>query len=125
MLDIDNFKRVNDTYGHQVGDTVIISLSNILRNNIEQYASGVFSGRWGGEEFMLLLPGFDSIQSAKVAETIRKLFSEHKYPSAPSQTVSIGVTQARKGEDLDTLCTRVDTALYKAKTTGKNKVVVI
>jgi diguanylate cyclase (GGDEF)-like protein len=125
MLDIDNFKRVNDTYGHQVGDTVIISLSNILRNNIEQYASGVFAGRWGGEEFMVLLPGFDAIQSASVAETIRRLFHERKYPSAPSQTVSIGVTQARNGEDLDALCTRVDTALYKAKTTGKNKVVVI
>jgi diguanylate cyclase (GGDEF)-like protein len=125
MLDIDNFKRVNDTYGHQVGDTVIIALANILRNNVEQYASGVFSGRWGGEEFMVLLTGLDALQSARIGEEIRKTFHSHRFPSATNQTVSIGVTQARVGEDLDTLCTRVDTALYKAKTTGKNKVVVV
>lgn len=125
MLDIDNFKRVNDTYGHQIGDTVIIALSKILRNDIEKYAPGICSGRWGGEEFMVLLPGCNKEQAAAIAEMIRRQFADLAFPSAIGQTVSLGVTQAYDEEDLDTLCTRVDTALYRAKKTGKNRVVII
>lgn len=125
MLDIDNFKRVNDTYGHQIGDTVIIALSKILRNGVEKYAPGTCSGRWGGEEFMVLLPGCDKEQAASIAEVIRRRFADLVFPSATSQTVSLGVTQAKADEDLDTLCIRVDTALYQAKKTGKNRVITM
>ncbi|MCM1524994.1 MAG: diguanylate cyclase [Ruminococcus sp.] len=121
MLDIDNFKKVNDTYGHQTGDTVIRSISDILRKD---NGSGGFSGgRWGGEEFMLLLPNTNLPAAADVAESIRRAFEETKYPDIPSQTVSVGVTQARCDDTIDSLCTRVDSALYKAKQTGKNRVV--
>ncbi|WP_298481590.1 diguanylate cyclase [uncultured Ruminococcus sp.] len=125
MLDIDNFKRVNDTYGHQVGDTVIIALSKILRSDIEKYAPGACSGRWGGEEFMVLLPGCDSKQAVSIAEMIRKCFADTAFPAATNQTVSLGVTQAKDDEDLDALCIRVDSALYQAKKTGKNRVNVM
>lgn len=122
MLDIDNFKSVNDTYGHQTGDTVIRSISDILKKD---NGSGGFSGgRWGGEEFMLLLPNTNLPAAADVAESIRRTFEEIKYPDIPSQTVSVGVTQARLYDTIDSLCTRVDSALYKAKQDGKNRVVI-
>lgn len=121
MLDIDNFKRVNDTYGHQTGDAVILSISGILRGD---NGSGGFSGgRWGGEEFMLLLPNTNLPAAVDVAENIRRTFEEIEYPDIPSQTVSVGVTQARLDDTIDSLCTRVDSFLYKAKQSGKNRVV--
>lgn len=121
MLDIDNFKKVNDTYGHQTGDTVIRSISDILKRD---NGSGGFSGgRWGGEEFMLLLPHTNLPAAVDVAENIRRTFEEIEYPDIPSQTVSVGVTQARLDDTIDSLCTRVDSFLYKAKQSGKNRVV--
>ncbi len=123
MLDIDNFKQVNDTYGHQEGDTVIIALSDILRNKHLQKSGEYSSGRWGGEEFMMLLPDAKLSTATLVAELIRKCFAETVFQNMRSQTVSLGVTQARSDDTIDTLCTRVDTALYKAKKSGKNRVV--
>lgn len=125
MFDIDNFKQVNDTYGHQEGDTVIIALANILNNERAIYTERLSAGRWGGEEFMLLLNDTDVSGAALIADLIRQCFENTSFPSVRTQTVSIGVTQAREDDNIDTLCTRVDTALYKAKKTGKNKVVVI
>lgn len=125
MLDIDNFKQVNDTYGHQEGDAVIKALSHILRNNKAPYMQKVSSGRWGGEEFMMLLHDTDSSTAAIIADLIRQCFENTAYPVARMQTASLGVTQVRADDTIDTVCSRVDTALYKAKKTGKNKVVVI
>lgn len=125
MIDIDNFKQVNDTYGHQEGDSVIIALSDILRNGQPPYTKSFSAGRWGGEEFMLILYNTDLSLASHVAELIRQCFSNTAFPLAKSQTVSIGVTQARVEDTSDSLCTRVDEALYKAKKTGKNKVVAI
>ena len=124
MLDIDNFKQVNDTYGHQEGDRVIVTLADILRG--EQMQSAQYSaGRWGGEEFMLLLPHSGLEEAAETAEQIRKAFSATDFETIPSQTVSVGVTQVRPNDTTDTLCTRVDAALYQAKQTGKNRVTVL
>lgn len=125
MFDIDNFKQVNDTYGHQEGDAVIIALADLLNNEHASYTEKLSAGRWGGEEFMLLLSDTDVSAAALIADLIRKCFANTGFPVVRTQTVSIGVTQATQGDDIDTLCTRVDTALYKAKKTGKNKVVVI
>ena len=124
MLDIDNFKKVNDTYGHAEGDVVIIALADVLR----KAAAGVkdaYSGRWGGEEFMMLLQHEDARQAAAIAEEIRKAFAAITYKTALPQTVSIGVTQATRNEDYDIVCTRVDKALYTAKADGKNRVVIL
>ena len=125
MLDIDNFKQVNDTYGHQEGDAVIVGLANILQNGEALYRQRVSSGRWGGEEFMMLLYGTDVSSVAFIADLVRQCFGNTSFPVARPQTVSLGVTQALEGDTVDSLCLRVDMALYKAKKTGKNKVVVL
>ncbi|MDE7477976.1 MAG: diguanylate cyclase [Lachnospiraceae bacterium] len=125
MLDIDNFKQVNDTYGHQEGDAVIMALANILHNEQSAYKHKFSAGRWGGEEFMMLLHDTSASTAEFIADLIRQCFANTVFQEARSQTVSLGVTQAIVGETLDSLCSRVDDALYKAKKTGKNKVVTL
>ena len=125
MIDIDNFKKVNDTYGHQVGDEVIIALANIMQDEQKRLPDKISAGRWGGEEFMLVLSNTDLSAAELIAEQIRKCFEHIKFPTAGTQTISVGVTQATARDTFDVLCTRVDTALYEAKTTGKNKVVTM
>ena len=122
MLDIDNFKQVNDTYGHQEGDAVIVALADILRNRRIGSTQKVSSGRWGGEEFMVLLRNTDASSAAYIADLMREIFANTKFPGIRPQTVSLGVTQARVEDTVDSLCTRVDMALYKAKKSGKNRV---
>lgn len=124
MLDIDNFKQVNDTYGHQEGDTVIVALADILRNRRIGHKQNVSSGRWGGEEFMVLLRGTDADSAAYIADLLRESFANTTFKEIRPQTVSLGVTQARKDDTVDSLCTRVDMALYRAKKNGKNRVEV-
>lgn len=124
MLDIDNFKQVNDTYGHQEGDTVIVALADILRNRRIGQKQNVSSGRWGGEEFMVLLRGTDADSAAYIADLMRESFANTNLRGIRPQTVSLGVTQAKKDDTIDSLCTRVDMALYRAKKNGKNRVEV-
>lgn len=124
MLDIDNFKQVNDTYGHQEGDTVIVALADILRNRRIGHKQNVSSGRWGGEEFMVLLRGTDADSAAYIADLLRESFANTSFKEIRPQTVSLGVTQARQEDTVDSLCTRVDMALYRAKKNGKNRVEV-
>jgi len=124
MLDIDNFKQVNDTYGHQEGDTVIVALADILRNRRIGHKQNVSSGRWGGEEFMVLLRGTDADSAAYIADLMRESFANTTFGGIRPQTVSLGVTQARQDDTVDSLCTRVDMALYRAKKNGKNRVEV-
>lgn len=123
MLDIDNFKQVNDTYGHQEGDTVIVGLADILRNEQTAYMQKVSSGRWGGEEFMMLLHDTDVSSASFIADLIRRCFANTNFPSVRPQTISLGVTQAKEEDTIDTLCTHVDVALYTAKKNGKNQVI--
>ena len=122
MLDIDNFKTVNDVYGHREGDEVIIALSNILKN-VTNDLPQASAGRWGGEEFMVLLEGNSTDEVMATAEKIRESFSVVAFKSAGYQTVSVGVTQMQNNETADKMCNRVDNALYMAKETGKNRVV--
>ncbi|MCH5250523.1 MAG: GGDEF domain-containing protein [Lachnospiraceae bacterium] len=122
MLDIDNFKKVNDVYGHKEGDDVIIALSDILR----QAADGLphaSAGRWGGEEFMLLLEGNNTDEAMATAEKIREAFAAVDFKISGQHTASVGVTQVIVGEAADKMCSRVDNALYMAKEAGKNRVV--
>lgn len=124
MLDIDNFKHVNDFYGHKQGDMVIIGLADILKNN--QSTSEKFSARrWGGEEFMLLLHDTEISAATYIAELIRQCFANTTFPDIRPQTISLGVTQLRADDTADSLCIRVDDGLYKAKKQGKNRVCVV
>ena len=111
MLDIDDFKQVNDTFGHQEGDNVLMALSGLLQNKGSVYMQSVSAGRWGGEEFMMLLQNTDMSSAAYIADLIRQCFANIHFPSARPQTISLGVTQAQEEDTLDSLCTRVDMAL--------------
>ena len=124
MMDIDDFKKVNDTYGHTEGDTVLISLAKDIKEIIQDLAPNASAGRWGVEEFMILLPECDEHRAKEIAEELRQQFTKNTYSTAPSQTISLGVTEAVLGEDCDIVRIRVDDALYDAKHAGKNQVVV-
>ena len=121
MIDLDNFKRVNDTYGHQEGDLVLTSVAALIREAAEKQG-GAAGGRWGGEEFMILLPGLDKLAAAAFAEKLRAEIERLRFPKCGSETASFGVAQAMPGESADHLTSRADAALYEAKHAGKNRV---
>lgn len=121
FLDIDHFKDVNDTYGHDVGDEVLIQLAKLL---LETVRLGDFTARWGGEEFVVTLQATTAAQAAIVAEKIRQKVENHDFGTASEQRISLGVTQYRENESKEDFTKRVDEALYEAKETGRNKFVV-
>ncbi|MCR5797542.1 MAG: diguanylate cyclase [Eubacterium sp.] len=123
MLDIDNFKNVNDEYGHHEGDLVIKGLSKLLIDVMEKSRGKISVGRWGGEEFMILLTDISLKDTLSIAEGLRKDFSEKKFKESGGHTMSLGVSIVKPGECGDCLAHRVDEALYMAKDQGKNKVV--
>lgn len=125
MADIDNFKTVNDTFGHQAGDAVIQGLAKILSRGNVGNLKCFSSGRWGGEEFMMLLYDTELSAAACIANLLRQCFSNTTFPAVRPQTISVGVAQASCDDTVDSLLSRVDAALYKAKKTGKNRVVVL
>ena len=161
MLDIDNFKQINDTFGHQEGDNVIKGISYVMRkvadecglsgvnahdvkiNDIDgMYANTavdeltdaskfeIFNvktpiGRWGGEEFMVLLQEASKEAAIDFAEKVCKAFNDVAFDLAGHRSVSVGVTEIKEGETADAACVRVDQALYRAKDGGKNRVVVL
>ncbi len=119
MLDIDHFKRVNDTYGHDVGDLVLTELAMILDDHCRQSDIPI---RWGGEEFIILLPETDKQGAKKLAERIRCTIETYGFTTAGHQTASFGV--AILVDDYQTLIKQADKALYKAKENGRNIVVI-
>jgi len=124
MFDLDKFKRVNDTYGHSVGDQVLQAFAQVLR---EELRSNDLIARYGGEEFVAVLPGTPKIDAMQVAERIR-LQSEKTTViahdgDAVTFTTSIGITEIRFDESLDTALHRLDKRLYMAKSLGRNRYV--
>ena len=118
MLDVDNFKQINDTYGHNIGDFVLAETSKVLRAHALQ---GETVGRWGGEEFVLILPNPDEKKAARTAEHIRKAIESLRVlPDGKVFTASFGVACVAPGETFDEFYQRVDGALYRAKHSGKN-----
>lgn len=121
MIDVDHFKKVNDTYGHQVGDTVLQTLAVIVKDNIRK--SDVF-GRWGGEEFMVLAPETAGEETLELAEKIRRLIEKHTFEKAGKVTISCGIAQFRERDTVDSILKRTDDGLYQAKHQGRNRVVM-
>ena len=117
MLDIDHFKTVNDNYGHQVGDAVLIQVAKTLSTNCRSID---FCGRWGGEEFMIICPQTDLVGGGTVSEKIRKAIEQHTFPEVGRITASFGVTQWQTGMDINKLTAQCDQALYQAKDRGRN-----
>jgi len=122
MVDIDDFKKINDNFGHDIGDIVLKDISVLLRNSVRVTD---YVARWGGEEFMILLPETEVCDALKIAELMRMNILKHKYSMLKkSVTVSIGVAQFKVNEDtIESIVKNVDIAMYEAKKTGKNKVV--
>jgi diguanylate cyclase (GGDEF)-like protein len=120
MFDIDHFKKINDTLGHNTGDHVLQELARLVSGRIRTH--DIF-GRWGGEEFMLLIPSSDLQQAAQLAEILRELIAWHDFGNDIKVTASFGVSCYLCGESSEMLVERVDGALYRAKNSGRNRVV--
>jgi len=123
MLDIDNFKEINDTYGHLTGDRVLTSLASFLRRELRQID---LLGRYGGDEFIALLPETDLVSAKQVGERLRMNITKTVLVSDPNPiqiTISVGVaTLGDQNDDLKKLIQRADQALYHAKESGRNQV---
>lgn len=124
MVDVDHFKLVNDEYGHQVGDDVLVELGKLMPKVITEDAH---IGRWGGEEFLVLLPEKNLKQAQQLMESMRLAIAELEFSFDEKQlttSVSIGLSQYRDGDTIDSLLTRADDALYAAKSSGRNQITV-
>lgn len=122
ICDIDHFKRINDTYGHQAGDEALVTFANVLR---ECSREGDLVARYGGEEFVLLCAACDNPAATARAEEIRRTIERTPVPSLAgnSMTASFGVTEQQAGDSAATIIARADRALLTAKSTGRNRVV--
>jgi diguanylate cyclase (GGDEF)-like protein len=121
MFDIDHFKNVNDTYGHDVGDIILRELTSLVGGAIRETD---FFARWGGEEFMIITHA-DIAQSEAFAEKLRELVESHDFTEVKSVTSSFGVAQYRKHDTKESIVKRCDEMLYSAKNSGRNCVVSI
>ena len=119
MADIDQFKTVNDLFGHTVGDAVLKDTAQLLKSQVRKTD---VPGRWGGEEFMVICPETPLQGAANLAEHLRQATENHDYPCDKRLTISFGVAQHREGESVVELVQRADRALYKAKEKGRNLV---
>lgn len=121
MFDIDHFKHINDEFGHGVGDMVLKEITRLVNNLIR--ATDAMT-RWGGEEFMILVPRDGREAAAALAEKLRCAMEDHHFPGVPKVTASFGVGEYMPGDTLESLCVRLDEALYRAKHEGRNRVCV-
>ncbi|MFC4638431.1 GGDEF domain-containing protein [Deinococcus hohokamensis] len=117
LFDLDHFKAVNDTHGHDVGDEVLRLTATCAR---EAMREGDLLGRWGGEEFMAILPGCPLVRAQSVAARLQASLHATPHPLAGVVTVSCGLAEVRPGEDIDALLRRADAALYRAKREGRD-----
>jgi diguanylate cyclase (GGDEF)-like protein len=123
VADLDDFKTINDLHGHAVGDDVLREFASVLRLTVRE---ADLAGRWGGEEFVLLLPGTDEEGGAQLAERVRAALGERSFHGRDGAvfgvTCSFGVAQLRQGGSERELFAQADRALYEAKRHGKNRI---
>ena len=117
MFDIDHFKDFNDTYGHQMGDEILSTLATIVADQVRD--TDLFA-RWGGEEFVVLLPNANIQSALKIAQSKRELIEKHIFKDNLRVTCSFGVATMSDGDDKDSFLKKVDDALYRAKANGRN-----
>lgn len=118
MLDIDHFKVVNDTYGHEAGDYVLKEMTMTVAKNLRK---GDVFARLGGEEFVIIAPDTGLEGAVELAETVREAIASHQFNQIGRITISLGVTELAKDDTIDTISRRVDEALYRAKNEGRNR----
>ncbi len=120
MFDIDRFKAINDTYGHQAGDAVLVALTRLVSDLVRDVDT---FGRFGGEEFLIVAPMIEDGEGEHMAERLRSAIEAARFPAAGTVTCSFGVAQWRPDDTVESLIGRADAALYRAKATGRNRVV--
>jgi len=119
MLDIDHFKQINDRFGHQWGDTALKALVGMIKKRIRKIDT---LGRWGGEEFLILLPETSGSHAVLLAEELRTTLFQTEIQEVGHMTASFGVAEYREGDSVDSLVNRTDDQMYRAKQTGRNRV---
>ncbi len=119
LIDIDDFKKINDNFGHNVGDRVIQQISDILQSAIRKTDC---VGRWGGEEFLILLPQTEASSAFELIEKIRMVIAQNDFGLLKNITISAGVAEYKDDKAIETIVLCADQALYEAKKEGKNRV---
>ncbi|MDA7817700.1 GGDEF domain-containing protein [Sulfurimonas sp.] len=119
IIDIDFFKRINDQYGHIFGDVVLVEVADIIQKNTRSVDTVV---RWGGEEFIIIYLEVDKDEILKLSEKLRAEVEKHLFENIDQQTISIGATLYEDKDDIKSIINRADSALYKAKGNGRNRV---
>jgi diguanylate cyclase (GGDEF)-like protein len=119
LLDIDNFKKTNDTFGHNIGDKLLVEIAHIIRQTVRE---SDIAGRWGGEEFLVFCPQTGSDGAFALAEKLRANIEKHEFEEVGYKTASFGVAQIEHDDTFQELISRADEALYAAKSSGKNMV---
>lgn len=120
LIDIDFFKKINDNFGHNIGDAVLVEFSEVIKNNItslEQF------GRWGGEEFIIISSNHKAKETCMLSEQLRRIIQDHSFPYVGNITASFGVTESKPGDLPQSILKRADELLYQAKSIGRNCVV--
>jgi diguanylate cyclase (GGDEF)-like protein len=120
FFDIDDFKKANDTFGHNAGDQVLRRIAEVVSSSIRD--NDIFA-RWGGEEFVVLFESVDLELAVKLAERLRKAVETYPFDKPEKVTISIGAVEYRKGESMSDFIDRADQKMYEAKRAGKNQVV--
>jgi diguanylate cyclase (GGDEF)-like protein len=119
LIDVDHFKRVNDSHGHAAGDTVLVALAQLL---VPLLRASDRIGRWGGEEFLVVVPATRLKTAADLADRLRKAVEAHAFNAGLKLTISVGVAECGMNDSVEQLLVRADTALYAAKQAGRNQV---
>ncbi|WP_025270371.1 diguanylate cyclase [Hippea sp. KM1] len=121
MFDIDDFKRINDEFGHKAGDELLKEIADLVSENIRQCDYFV---RWGGDEFIIILPETDINGAYRVGEKLRKMVENHRFSIGKGVTISVGVIEHQAGESCEDVFKRLDEVLYRSKNMGKNKTII-
>ena len=121
MIDVDFFKRINDNFGHNSGDEVLVNLVQVLNSNKR---TTDYLGRWGGDELVLLLSDTNLSGAVNLAEKMRRLVQDHTFPHSRHLTISVGASEYHEGDSLANFIERADAAMYRAKRGGRNRVEV-
>ncbi|MBN2824620.1 MAG: GGDEF domain-containing protein [Campylobacterales bacterium] len=119
MYDLDHFKAINDTYGHDKGDRVLQIVTDIIRHSIREVD---LVGRYGGEEFLILMPHTALREAIEIAQRAKEAVANYKFDTIKGVTISLGVIEYQEGEEINSLLKRVDELLYQSKKEGRNRV---
>jgi polar amino acid transport system substrate-binding protein len=120
ILDIDHFKNINDTYGHQTGDSVLVEISQLMAHSIR---TTDVVGRWGGEEFLILAPNSNTHETTKLANKLLEQLRKHQCSVVGTVAASCGVSSFAQGKDIQNTLRLADNALYLAKEKGRDQVI--